>query len=117
MVQTSMYHPPPQGSASEADLTRDPAADLDVGELRGGHHDLAVLAVGEGEDAVRGDRLGDDLLDALGRVVGLDDELTGGVLDADLDLHGSSSVRGSGCSVLVGERVTADAAPGEPGHQ
>ena len=74
--------------APEADGAGHAAADLDVGELVGGHHDLAALAVGEHEDAAGGDRLGHGLLDALGALVGVDDELSGGVLDADLDLHG-----------------------------
>src|SRR6266540_3730008 len=92
--------------------------------------------VGEGEDTAGRDRFVDRTGDVLGRLVALDDELTGGVQDADLDLHGCSLLqalrrvvrssvptRWSGTppgrlcrSVLVGEGIAADAAPGQPGH-
>src|SRR5690606_2381337 len=65
-------------------------AQLDVGDAIAGHeHDAALgVAQGEGSAADGGRDLGLDLLLAS---VDVDDDLTGGVLDTDLDLHVRSS--------------------------
>src|SRR6476661_8937041 len=81
-------------SAAEPDLTDDAATDLDVSDARGRHQDPAVLGVGEREDPAGGNRLGEELLHVLRGLVGLEGELSGGVQDADLDLHGSSLGQG-----------------------
>ena len=81
----------------------------------------AALVVGQGEDAAVADRVGDLLLERLLVLVGLQYELSGGVLHADLDLHGRSpsvwlEFRWCAFSV-IGERVAADSAPGQARDQ
>src|SRR6478672_11573688 len=76
-----------RNGSAEADGARGGGAQLEVGDLVGGHDDRAALDVREPQHAVAGDRLGEALLDVLGRAVGVDDELSRRLLHADLDLH------------------------------
>src|SRR3954451_12087706 len=93
-------HTPPTGSilprgtklAAEADGSGERCRDVNVGDLLRGDDDASSLGVGQGQHPAAGDRLGDQLLDVLGVDVGVDGELAGGVLHADLDLHGGPPV-------------------------
>ena len=67
------------------------ATELDVGDVIAGHEHAASLGVGQGERGVRADGVVDELLDVVLAQVHLDHELSGSVLDTDLDLHQRSS--------------------------
>src|SRR5215218_5093857 len=63
-------------------------ADLDVGQLLGGHADPAAVGVGQPQHpGLAGHRLLDQAGDVVGRLVDLDHQLLGAVGDPELDLH------------------------------
>ena len=79
---------PPSESGQERKPTAaaDAAADLDVRDAVTGYDDAPAPGVGEGEHPV-GEGRRDLLLDGLLVLLGVDGQLAGRVLDADLDLH------------------------------
>src|SRR5699024_9043800 len=75
------------GSTEEADAARLLGGDLGVGDLLARDQHGAALVVHERDGGAVGDRAAEPLEEGVGLLLGLDDDLAGGVLDADTDLH------------------------------
>src|SRR5699024_2361150 len=99
------------GSTEEADAARLLGGDLGVGDLLARDQHGAALVVHERDGGAVGDRAAEPLEEGVGLLLGLDDDLAGGVLDADTDLHDLTfpPPPGRGRSLLCSRGVYASA--------